>query len=387
MWDCGIIRGVMGVKDYGDCGIIWCEKYRHVYTINNNIYILKLLWKYMAETNERKAPGEIKSKILGALNDRPLSAQDIGKAIGSNWSTVKNYVQELVGEKKVKEIIATDKITYYQKITETYYNIPITKKQEDLFKFLFSSIIREYKNIKSSPNRTQLAKDSVEVINELKLDLPTAWYIYGQIPLMIPDPTKEFTTSFVPENAKQIGEIISKIVSKFNGMKVKERQQDHYVQYDNHLYIIKKSLLEELGLMNNKKKILELFSQFYIKCPVSDFPDLFDLTERLNLTVNKLALLDLLEKYKVEAILSLESLWKFVASYQLLKSLSRNPQFKEDEIMQFNIGPAIETKKYCAEEAISNLESIYLSELPNKEVDISEGAKGIREIMSEWTGE
>jgi len=341
----------------------------------------------MADVNERKTPEQINERILEALNDKPLNAQEISKAISSNWSTVRIYVEELVKEKKVREIVATDKISYYQKLTETYYNIPITSEQEKLFKFLFNVIIKEYKNKNAVPNRTQLAKDSVEVINKLKLDLPTAWYIYGQIPLMIPDPTNEFSTSFIPENANEIRKMSSQIINKYEGMKVKERQQNHYVQYNNHLYLIKQNLLKELVLMKNEKKILDLFVQFYVKCPISDFPELFELTERLNLTINKLVVIDSLKEHKIEAILSLEALWKFIASYQLLNSLSINPQYNVDEIIQFNLGSAIETKKYCAEEAISNLESIYLSELPNKEIDISEESREVRDIMSDWTGE
>ncbi|MEK6936274.1 MAG: hypothetical protein AABW67_05795 [Nanoarchaeota archaeon] len=331
--------------------------------------------------NERKSPLEIKQKILEALNSKPLNAQEISKAINSNWSTVKNYVEELINEKKIKEIIATDKISYYQKITETYYNIPITSEQERLFKFLFTAIIQGYKNKNKLPKRTELAKDSVDIINELKLNLPTAWYIYGQIPLMIPDPTKEFSTTYVPKEADAIKKAISRLLDTNKGMKVREREQSHYIKYDNQIYQIKERLLKEISSMNDEKKILEEFTKFYIKCPISDFPQTFELTERLYSVINKLIIIKTLTKHKIESMLTLESLWKFIASYYLLDSISKNPQYSRDELFQFNLGSAIETKKYCAEEAISNLESIYLSELPNEEIDISEDSKEVREII------
>ena len=341
----------------------------------------------MADVNERKTPEQINERILEALNDKPLNAQEISKAINSNWSTVKTYVEELIEEKKIKEIVATDKISYYQKITETYYNIPITKDQEELFKFLFNAIIQEYKAKSRLPRRTELAKDSVDIINELKLRLPTAWYIYGQIPLMIPDPTKEFPTTFVPENAEAIKKVISRLLEVHKGMRVREREQSHYVQYDNHLYQIKEKLLGEISSMSDESKILKEFTEFYVKCPLLDFPQTFELTERLYITVHKLINIGTLTKHKIESMLALDSLWKFIASYQLLDSICKNPQYNREELLQFNLGPAIETKKYCAEEAISNLESIYLSELPNKEIDLSEESKEAREILSEWDGE
>src|SRR4030042_5916131 len=334
----------------------------------------------MAEEREKKSPEEIKEKILEALNNKPLNAQEISKAINSNWSTVKSYVLELLEEKKIKEIIATDKISYYQKITETYYNIPITKEQEDLFRFLFSAIIEEYKRQNRIPKKTELSKDSVDVINRLNLKLPTAWYVYGQIPLMIPDPTKEFSTNHTPKNAQEIREEIKHVLNANKGMKVREREKIHYVKYDNPLYQIKEKLIRGASYMENEKKVIDDFTEFYVKCPISDFPEIFDLTEKLYSLVNKLKILGCLKKYKLEIVLSLDSLWKFIAAYQLLDSISKNPQYNRNELLQFNLGPAIETKKYCAQEAISNLESIYLSELTDKEFDISEEAKEVREI-------
>ena len=58
--------------------------------------------------------------------------------------------------------------------------------------------------------------------------------------------------------------------------------------------------------------------------------------------------------------------------------------------MQFYFNPVVETKKYLAKEAILNLESIYLSNLDDFDVDslkLSKEAQEIRSIMEDWTGE
>ena len=79
----------------------------------------------MASINERekKTPEEIKRRILSGLDkqQKPLSIQEISKEINSNWTTVREYLEELTEEGKVKEIIATDRIKYYQKITGDTY--------------------------------------------------------------------------------------------------------------------------------------------------------------------------------------------------------------------------------------------------------------------------
>jgi predicted ArsR family transcriptional regulator len=55
----------------------------------------------MADITERKTPEEIKQKILEVLNEKPMNALEISRSISSNWSTVKNYMTDLIEEKKV----------------------------------------------------------------------------------------------------------------------------------------------------------------------------------------------------------------------------------------------------------------------------------------------
>ena len=88
--------------------------------------------------NERKTPQKIKEKILEALNDKPLNALEISKQIESNWSTAKNYVEEMVKAGILREISLGNQ-NFYQKINEdTYFNIPLKKEHREIFKFIFS---------------------------------------------------------------------------------------------------------------------------------------------------------------------------------------------------------------------------------------------------------
>ena len=155
--------------------------------------------------NERKSPVEIKQKILEALNNKPLNAQEISKLINSNWSTVKNYVEELVNEKKIKEIVFGGQIIYQKIIEDTYFSIPIKEREREMLKFIFYNAIQSYKEIMGKPLRkTELAKLCAEINTDLNLNLPIVWYIYGPMPLMIIDTQKDYSTNFIPENANKI---------------------------------------------------------------------------------------------------------------------------------------------------------------------------------------
>jgi len=339
----------------------------------------------------KKSREKIKKEILLALNKKPLSIQQLSKRVGSNWSTVNEVLYELKEEGKVREIISTDKIKFYQKNIDTYYNIPISEKQKKGFTYLFSLIIDEYKKKKNRlPNRTELAKTAVATIEheDLMLNLPTVWYIYGKIPLMVCDPSKDYPPEEVEDSGK-IKKVVSKIVLYHMNMNARELKKGQYEKYDNSFYLAKEGLLKELSSLNKIEKVEDLLSQFYIECPSNMPPEVFDLVDRFFSVVNKMIGIKILKQNKVDIVLTLDTLWKYITINEFLESVLSYPDYNKREMLLFYLGPAIETKKYSAEEAISNLESIYFSELNESHLntELSEGSKEVREMMADWTGD
>lgn len=333
---------------------------------------------------------EVKEKILNVLWLKPLTIQQISKDVESNWLTVEKFIKELKQDGKIKETISTDKLTLYQKINEgTYYNLPLKKHDREMFNFIFSTVLNKYGKKGQIPNRTEFTKSVVDVIHETSTDLPVVWYLYGQIPLMVADPQKDYFTLLKPDNYKKIEEISEKIVNNQNHKSTKELKLDHYERYNNELYLTKENLLSALK-NKDTKEILSLFNQFYRACPIGQDEEMFFLTDRLCIVIRKLNLLNLLEEHTINIALALDSLWKYMALNQMIHSLSKDKKYKKSELMQFYFNPIVETKKYLAKEAILNLESIYLSNLDDFDVDslkLSKEAQEIRSIMEDWTGE
>lgn len=333
---------------------------------------------------------EVKERILNVLWLKPLTIQEISKEIDSNWLTVEKFVKELEQEGKIREVISTDKLTLYQKINEdTYYNLPITDKDREMFKFIFSTLLEKYRKKKKTPNRTEFSKAAVDVIKEANLKLPVVWYLYGQIPLMIADPQKEYGAAYKPENHKEIEKISEKIVNAQNYNNTKELKLSHYEKYNKELYRIKVDILSALK-EKDSKRILNLFNQFYVACPIGQDDEMFFLTDRLCTVARKLKLLRILEDNTIDIALALDSLWKYMALNQMIHSLVKDERYKKDELMQFYFNPIIETKKYATKESIQNLESLYFANLDKfdpESVELSKEVQGIREIMEDWTGE
>lgn len=332
----------------------------------------------------KKTPEQIKIAILNVLEEKPFSIQQISKKIDSNWATVREIIKNLEEDNKVKELMSTENIKLYQRITgDTYYNIPITEEQRQKFMFLFSLIINEYKKKRKFPNKTKLAKTAVRIIEEANLDLPTVWYLYGKIPLMICDISRDYSTNYIPENAKEINDLVIKIVPLYEKMNATNLKQDQYSRHNKVLYDIKEKILDKKQKWD--KETLKLFNQFLIYCPVNpSFPDVFLLAERFVLIINKIAIISNLEEYKLDILMILDSLWKYISTYSLFDSLTQNKQYSNaKEIMKFYLEKPLEIKKEIVDEAISNLESTYLSKLNDKKIDIDNKPLEVREILSD----
>jgi len=333
----------------------------------------------------KKSREKIKQEILFKLNRRPLSIQQLSRELSSNWSTISEVLGELREEGKVREIVSTEKIKFYQKNIDTYYNIPISEKQRRQFTYLFSLIVEEYKKKQHRlPNRTELAKTAVAAIEnqDLMLNLPTVWYIYGKIPLMICDPAKDYPSDYKGQDADKIRKVVSKIVLYHMNMTARDLKRGQYEKYNMELYKIKDKILNARKF---DKNTLQDFDEFLVNCPTKpNMADLFILTERFVTIIHKLSVVSDLDKHNVQIRLTLDSLWKYIATYLLFDSLTEKEEYSNvSEILKFYLGKPLEMRKYCAEESISNLESIYLSQLNDEDTDLEEEALEVREMMSD----
>jgi len=337
------------------------------------------------QENERKTPEEIKQKILEALNNKPLNAQEISKAINSNWSTVKNYIDELIKERNVKEISFRNQIIY-QKITgDTYFDIPIKEKDREMLKFIFSYSINKYKElIGKTIRRTELAKLSAEINTELNLNLPIVWYIYGPMPLMVIDIQKNYSTEFIPKNAQELKKAINNWIKTNIRDLIRELRVEYYQKSKNSLYVLKEKIYRELekreydsisnlvfdfliAVISYDKRFEEIISEFYEIVSGANYTKLYSNP-----------------KFQNKILLAFDSLWKYIASNLLVDSLDKLGYSKEER--EILLGPTIETKNHFANENIKELKELYLENLPEKVsapkfVEFNEEA---RKVIDQW---
>ncbi len=347
----------------------------------------------------RKSPQQIKDEILSQLEFEPLSVEQLRKNIkDSNWATINKYLEELKDNGRVKEIISTGKIKIYKKVMgDTYFDLPINEKQRRKFHSLFSMIFNEYKKRGEMPTKTHVAKCAVQVIDNKESgleDLPIVWYLYGMIPLMAVDTTTQYLEEETLTNKTKVRNLIIEFIDENRKRKSNQIQKKQHKKYNEEIYVISDNLSEILNQPEfANKEILDLLSKFFIACPVDpEFIEVFDLTDKVISIIQKLDLMGLkLQQFRKEILLTLDALWKFIALYKLYKSLTTGANsMKKEVLLNFYLGGAIEDRKRSLYESISNLNSIYLNELYQFDVEkikLSGEVKQLRKIMENWTGE
>lgn len=340
----------------------------------------------------KKTVLEIEEKIISKLKSGPKTISEIAEGISSNWLTVEKFLKKLKEDKKVKELVSTEKKKVYQLVIgDTYFNLPMNQVQRKKFRTLFNLILQTYREKNKIPTKTHLSKCAVEIIrnkdSELG-DLPVIWYLYGMIPLMVADPLENYSEEIHLENKKGIKKIIQVYINKNHNLLSKELDKQQHKEYGEELYqladkfkdIIKKDTFE--GALN-------ILNKFYIACPIDeDFPEVFDFTDRFFSTLNKLSNFVNIKEYKKEIRSTFDSLWNYIATYKCYQSVEKLKIIPNKELLlEFYIGNVLEARKTCFEESFSELYSIYLSNLNEKEIELSGEAKNVRDILEGWTGE
>src|SRR3989344_3509174 len=327
----------------------------------------------MADINERerKTPEQIKQRILEELDkqQKPLSVQDISKEIGSNWLTIKDYIQELQQERKVKEIVLGDKKVFRLVREDTYLDIPITKDEKEKFYFLFDNARRLFKEFGKEPTKTDINKSIIKAIDKFNLEVPTVWYLYGKMALLKYELEKDYFTPHAPKNYKEIVNFLQETINQISKKKnSKEVREDQYICYGKTLYQIKEEIYQFIlkeDINKNKEKLKELFSSFLVCLPSQDdFNEINELVSKFIMIIRKMTYLENLNLSKKQVIESFDAIWKMIAMYMFYNSLTEYSRFKnKEEIKSLYFEDALNNKISIAQEMISDLEIEYLNSL------------------------
>ena len=213
----------------------------------------------------RKTPEQIKKEILDFLFEGPKSISEIATKISSNWPTTNSYLDKLKDEKKVNEILSTDKMKIYRRMDDPiYYSLPFSKEIRMRTLYLLSEIQKIWREKKGEElSKTALQKIAVDVIKTYNLDLPILEFHYGMTTCASFDYNNKDILSLieVPNDKEKILMWIKKIIeSEEHTGKAYQERIHQYKKYDMPFYYAKENLTR-LFILHDKNKSDKEFKQ------------------------------------------------------------------------------------------------------------------------------
>ncbi len=283
---------------------------------------------------------DILHKITIALGNDSLNVNEIASKADLQWITVKENLQILKQLGIVAEMEGLFKLVGKRNLTvskDTFFGIPITEKQRDEAKILFSRIRTLWeKETAEKPSNTHVQKIAVKIIEKFSLDIPYGWYLYGPTTLLAYSSEKEYSKT--PKKSNWDTEI-TRYIKEFKDLKVWQLMNQFYK--DNPLYSKKVSLKLALRFnpdkpeMNNK-----LYSFVFTALTEKEYPEYITTYAKDFLSITPLILQNtkkFSEEEKEELLLELDEtfdvLWNIIALENLKTGLCKSRfKYSEEEI-------------------------------------------------------
>ena len=252
---------------------------------------------------------EIEGEIVDELRSGPKTTRQISDSLEKNWATVDKYLRYLEGFGRVKSESDTRK-RYYLKQKENFFDLPLTKDQEEKINKIYQIIADTAKVTK-----TQAQKILFRVNKELNLNLPIGWYQFGPITVKpYEDKVYESNHKFSNKDISKIKEITTKY-SKLDNFDLENKV---YKEENNELYKKRKELIS-MSFEENKDRINMNLMDFLKLVPI----EVKDLTEDFLRAT-------LLLGWNAKTREIFDDLWKFVAKINFKNSISKHYDYNID---------------------------------------------------------
>jgi DNA-binding transcriptional ArsR family regulator len=216
----------------------------------------------------RKTSEEIEKEILDFLFEGPKSINEVAEKISSTWPTTNSYLEKLKSEKKVNELLATDKMRIFRRTDDPiYFSLPIKKEIRMKTLFLLREIEKMWKTErKEELSQTALQKIAVDVIKTYNLNLPVLQFHYGMTTCASSGFTNDSSIISLikePEDKEMLRKYIKNIIKdkEHTGQATKEKEYQ-YKKYKLPFYQARENLIKSLIVLKDKNTN-EKFAKVY----------------------------------------------------------------------------------------------------------------------------
>ncbi|MBT6690527.1 hypothetical protein HN903_01995 [archaeon] len=214
-----------------------------------------------SKTRVKKTPEQIKEDILNNLNSGPKNAHEISEDINSNWLTIEKFLNELINEDKIIELIsATKSKIYASKEDLSFFYLPLREEIREETTSLLYTINKIWKERVNEPlQRTVLQKLAVEFVenNNLENKVPIARFHYGQTLLLRYEEvvgSNEFKV-----NTEQMNNLLE-LIDKYKTLTANKARLKQYEKDSMKFYKDKEEVMNYFCLKDKETLSRELFN-------------------------------------------------------------------------------------------------------------------------------
>ncbi len=353
----------------------------------------------MAIKQTRKTSEKIKEEILSHLKKGPLSTKKLANLLGSNWSTVNNYLEELKTNGEVREIYSRENLKVYVRTDyPVFYGLPLNEDKIKRSLALLSKIIERW-NIKRGEQiaKVPLQKVAVDLIKNNALDIPVVRFHYGKVLATYIEPQKyqEVRETYKIVELDISDKIIDEEIKKHSNFSWKEKKKQYKTHEDMRIfnladevyYLISKDKIKE------KEQILKLFNEILLEFPIGEkysnlFNKYYEFVEVVHFIFNtkEFEQKENTKAFLKEILETFDAIWQGLTTEFFFEDIK--PYIQKDylEIFEFIKESKLQTYYSEIEEKINNLLD-YKTSLNLMEIRLDKTEKEILNILIEGANE
>lgn len=214
----------------------------------------------------RKTPQQIKEEILSSLRKGPLSTNKLSEELGSNWSTINSYVDELKNDGKIRELFSRENLRILIRMDDlAFYGLPFSEEiRRDSSSLLFTIANKWKEENGTNPSKTMLQKIAVELIEKTDKQLskiPILRFHYGQTLAVSYDESFSKDYGLLKLTPGQESLLLS-LIKKYKDMPSSKAQLEQYKKENMKFYFEKEfGLIKAFSAKNHEeiaKSLLKL---------------------------------------------------------------------------------------------------------------------------------
>jgi len=330
------------------------------------------------KSRERKTSEGIKEAIVLELNKGPKTVSELSANIKSNWITTEKFLNELLTEKKVIEIISASKSKVYGSSSDpAFFNLPLSENTREKTLSLLKTIQDTWKKETDVPlQKTVLQKLAVQFVeeNNLQKEIPILRFHYGQTLALRSEESIE--TGIYPLESNQ-EKNLKNLVKEYKSYSAKEAKLKQYDKPSMIFYKAKEDALNNLHPQKelSKKKFFNLLANY-----PSELSESFKLFDRfIYCTINVLKLKKGKEDYLVRLKEAFSLVWDCLTTEAYLYDIERNIDPEKRELF-------LQIKSNCLNSRIMSVSNA-LEEIEGEVNNLELGEMNTSDNLSDFVHE